>query len=523
MRNLLLMGVFALGVSALAAETPYLVEGTNNNQFKNYRLSPNGLYCAGYIDLEHVGILTLETQEITKYQKNYGSLGQGNCIADDGSTIINVGKSSDPSAMTPAVLKTDGSLYLLPESKGYLGTAITADGSRITGYYWNTGNNQKAPVYWNLLEDGSYSDPIDLPLPEKDVTGNQPQRVMALSINNSGDLIAGILISGSGIFNYPIIYNFQEDGTWDFVAPTLSFFADSVKDLPEEPEDVNYADFMNEKEIAGYIQALETWQKENENKENPDETTFPNPADYMTEGERADYEAAMEKYDEEITAYYEAWKKAIVDFPSFSPEFFALDPTGQFLALTQQSDDQDKNQTNYTTWLFDLAESGNFGENNYIKVEDDRAIYVNQVLSNATIIGSFDSQAYGVSYFATPENPKFVTATEYLTDYSQWMTENLTKRVNVGTMFNPDEKSMVVSGWISVTDDLSTIIGGYGVQFGYYSFYVLCDTPYEAGIPSLPVNREIKEGIYNLKGVKINPTSLSKGLYIMNGKKVVVR
>lgn len=144
-----------------------------------------------------------------------------------GNSVSNTGRLCG-FTMQSAFLWADGELSLtaLPQPSGVGSSfngaqAFTADESRIVGALGSKGASLTTdgmmcyPVYWQQADDGTYKLHL-LPYQTKDFAGGTPQSVIAMTVSDDGHTIAGTLVSWSGRYKFPIVFQETTDGQWTY-------------------------------------------------------------------------------------------------------------------------------------------------------------------------------------------------------------------------------------------------------------------------------------------------------------------
>lgn len=485
--------------------------------------------------------------------------GIGNCYSDND---IFVGETME----YQAIIMKNGS-YSTPETfEKYILSSlhgITRDGSRACGYvesleFVNNGEMLYKPIYCEIDANGNAGEPQFLPTPEKDFFGAVPQYCSAMWISDDGKVIVGQVVDATGFYSYPIIYKEDTAGNWEYVLPSERFF--NMDNLPVVPypgdfmevfpdiEYPEYTNYMSPEKKEEFLYDLSAWEAEDGSEAN-------NPWNYltyyMTDEEIEAYNECVYKWNEageEYNRLYDEWVESVNGVVSCSIFFGGngniLSPDGKTVLMLAAS---------YRTGL---SEEYDIHSINYYNVETDeftgfnpniRGVYPRQLMNDGTIIfvtpmanlfagGGSPSQ----SYIKFPDSDEMISAYEYIRGvnpyYANWMEENLTGEVYIGdtALGTPSYAETLAVGGIAVSDDFSVISSGVeGFTFAHdydYFTYILADME-GAGVGSI-VEKETPEiyRVYNLHGVNVLNTkekadvnNLSPGIYIVNGKKVVIR
>lgn len=353
MRKPFLVGVAAMSASLCASAIgPHIYENLSVSG-----LSPDGktAVCTQdgsltLIDLENGHMTLFEGSEDSGYTQ-----GCGNCFSDNGIIV-----GSTPAGA--AYLK-NGVWHALAVPHAEFDSSaqgISPDGSIIVGIV-STGETSlkdvsaplQIPAIWKLQTDGTYSDWILLPYPEKDFSGRVPQGVTALSINDDGTLIAGQIIDYSGSLRYLITYTPDDAGNWTYsttfskmINPDNVVFPECPGNGPEIPF---WEDFMNADSLAAYNDALAAWNEEADeitaSGGSPDYSTYPAYEDFATDKEKtaylrayAQWEAAYPRWQEEFIAFQSVFRQCRMKANTILPDNLFLSPDGRkIISSTSQS------------------------------------------------------------------------------------------------------------------------------------------------------------------------------------------
>lgn len=486
------------------------------------KISPNGIYVSGQDFAYNCNVYSRITNEAYIYAGYYP--GNGNSISNTG---VAVGQSMETGRgviMKEGKATTPAKLAVLAESSL---DAITSDGTRACGWATNTKSGpMQIPFYCEVNEDGSISDPVVLPFPERDFFGTTPQFCTASWISDDGRTIAGILLDGTGFFSYPIIYTQNEGGQWSCSFPSQPMFNPDNLPLPKfpeldevvVPEEPVITDFMDEQKKLEWEQAMQAYLDSGNEELNP----WNNVTYYTGEQEYQNYLNDLAASNKDIMEIYydmidQYWRDmAIIGKGArFAPNI-ALSPDGKSLGavLTVDAEEAASDFTaQYIPYYFNL-------ENAYYEQlpESYPDLVPNQILDNGIIIAFVapgDIDAYN-SFVKLPDEPEFISFEEYMQrsnpQYVNWMQENL----------NP-YRIGVNSGIVSFSADESVIVCGINVNvMESYIFSGLA-----SGVESLEVSDSLESlTIYNLNGIKVGVfkdtfelRSLPKGMYIINGRK----
>lgn len=525
------LGLFMItmcGVSAFAqeAEEPIVIPDATAR-----KISQDGKWvgCHG----TSIVVYNVETKTSEVYPEC--SIGNGNAIALDGTTV-GVVKDLGVFMKDGKIIEPD--IFLEAEFCGLNG--ITADGSRVTGYTKNPvligddttdpyeeGIPVYLPFYSDIAADGTIEKINILPIPEKDFLGEAPMRVTAEWISNDGKTIMGTLVDFYGRFEDPIIFNESENGEWTYSTPTKEFFNPKGIVLPENPwtkapAEPSLKNYMTTLQYQAYVEAL------NEQLFNGGPEV--DPLSYMTPEMAEKYIADYQEYENyfinhkaEFDAYEKAYRELLLTSIYFGEA--AMDPEGVYFASTgSYYEEEEGTSTTSEVVIFNIQT----GKNQIIESRYP-GLKVHQVLSDGTVLAYTGLFTYDIlqGYIYLPGAEDFIPFSTYLTDvnpdYAEWLEE----------FFGKGE------GILSASEDLSVIAGGVDLLSAtdeslfpdsIILSYVLPEVKGGAGVET--IEDSPKDGlyrVYNLMGVKLLETkdkseinNLGKGIYIVNGKKIIL-
>ena len=519
MKKSLLMGCMAMLAGVAFGQT----EPLELEHMYARKVSPNGTFmvsAAGDVD-----VFNLENGEHFNYPGVY--IGNGNSVSNDGFTVGN-------GAGDVAMVMRDGVAFT-PETLAHFWfcdiNAVTPDGSRLIGI----ANNDRPGIIWRAFycdidEDGKIGMPHYLPMPDRDFFGFVPQYSNGVWISDDGHTIAGLIVDNRGWVSYPILFRENEQGEWSYVLPTADLFNPNGYELPENPFDSEpkfpeFTDYMDEDSRAIYEEEYDNWIM--------GMGPYPDPFAFMTTEQEKNYWEAYNAYeqwfeeaDEKVEEYMAVYRKIAATTPSFQMNEYTINPAGTVAAYVGGAENDDVQRQDI--WCFDITDFDNV---TYNKIDISRkGIFPTQLLSDGTIIGNVPGGGEG--YVKLPNSDVFMDLYEYMgatnPSYADWLNTN----------------SPYGSGMVSFSDDLTVIAGGvnyYNLSAelqakldetnGFYYSYVFMDAKTFAGVEENLV--DVDNGVYrvfNLQGVNVMTTenkddlnNLAKGLYIINGKKTVIR
>ena len=467
------------------------------------RISPNGKWVGNFTG--YAKVYDVENDEMTEYPGC--TLSQGNSVSNDG--VVAAGGS----------LLKDGEIIHLKTAEGTGGfdvEGITPDGKHVCGG-WRGG-----PFTAELDENYNVVNPVRLPTPSTDLFGDRPQWINATMISADGNTIAGQIQDGYGMFLYPIIYYNSPEG-WKYTIPIEDLFNPNgieigKNPLNHQPEYPYPEDYMSDAEAALYQEAYRVYLNGGGKK--------PDPAQFMSEEEYQRYVDAVDEYNdwyyssqEDFKNYLNNYYAIVESTPSFNQGELAIHPSGEFVYMNGGIKNEFGQSVNY------MYEMGIDGVNRLIPLADNNLAPV-AVLSDGTLLSS-PTNAFGFNtYLLEPGTEEFINIIDYLApqhpEIAAWI----------------DDSFVGMSGLVNMSDDRSRIMGTIFVtqlndelyataDFRYGTYFINIDP---AGVES--IETEPADGVYrvfNLQGLKVLETrdasalrDLPKGLFIINGKKVLV-
>ena len=513
-KTAIILAGLALPIVGLAADLPQHLN--YKTQMYAIKIAPNGKYVANQSG--EASLYLMDTGESLMYEESY--FGLGNTVADNGWAVGDNQERAvlfkDGEIIHPATLETYESSYF---------NAITKDASRVVGFISNTEKNgiRYVPIICEIDASGNVGEPVILPYPKVDLFGEAPAYISAVWISDDGKTVAGQVQDWRGYYTYPIIFKEGENGEWSYSLPSEQLFnpthipmlKNPWTDEPEFPEPEN---FMSGVWKTAYLQALAAYS-------NGESATAPIPEKYMSDEEFERYKEAVEYYndwyfsqEDRIKEYIDFYNEMLTLSPTFSDNEMALHPSGEYMMMHGGIINEYKEMEG-KIYKFECD------SNAYEEIETPTAnIYPNQILSDGTLVCTTPMMDVPTSYLILPGTNEFITIEEYLQEFPSivsWMRETIPWG----------------SGLVSLSDDKSVLTGalmpgqladhGENVDY-YYSTYFVTITP--TGVERIEVTP--KDGtykVYDLKGVKVletkdasTITSLPKGVYVLNGKKVIL-
>ena len=512
MKKLLLISLLSLPIAGFAQEdeNSFVAEGV----YSLY-VSPNGQWFGSRAG--DASIYDFKDRSYIYYDECF--FGLGNTIADNG---MAVGEMHDT-----GVLMYQGNMIFPPTLSKYWFcdlNAITPDASRLTGLFNNTDRNgvYYVPFVADIAADGTVGEPIPLPYPKKDLFGAPPQFVTAVWISSDGHTVIGQVLDWRGMYSYPICYTEDENGEWSYSLPSESLFNPNHIELPENPWLSEYPfpepeDFMSGLLRNDYLEAYDRFIS--------GLGSEPNPYNYMSEEEIEEYEEAVEKYNEWFEAnkglmneYHKIYLQVLQTSPSFSANDMALHPSGEYFMMHGGVENQEGDMIGT---IYQFTKDGEIS----IVNAPDGSYFPAQILPDNTLIVARGMAAGPASYIRLAGSEEFITLEEYLeTSHPELATWVSTLCANG-------------QGRLCVNDDMTVFsnalvaeqLFGYDGETDYYYNTMFIELA-QAGIESI-INVEDTDiyKVYNLQGVKVLETkdfsalNSLKGLYVINGKKVMLK
>lgn len=455
-KSLLLSLAIATCIGSAMAETP---EPTIYPDASFQRISADGNVIVSQL-YETVTIYNLAdgTTQVFEPGDSYTisySLGLGNCITADGSILLGSTKSD-----CDAAYLQNGEWHQLnvPDTEfTNLSNGITPDGSRICGSVGLSALTledalMQAPAYWDRNADGNgYGECHILPYPTKDLFGEKPQYVTAISISDDGKTIVGQMVFSSGMMIIPVVYTEDANGEWSYSLPTKDLFnpdhLEAVEDPGYGPEGPYYESYMTEEELAAYQTAMEEYNQAVTDyfQAGDFDAPFPEMPDYknyMSEASMAKYTEAVNAYkiayaewEEKFDAYWDYMDGVMASSPTFTFNNVLLSLDGKYIVSTLETEDPNGSAGwgpplhLYTPTTLDIAT----GE--LKKIETESTCLASGVAGDGVIFGYNGQRSVPMTGYVL-RNGDVQTIQEYITAkvpaYGEWITKNLSHEVVVG-------------------------------------------------------------------------------------------
>ena len=524
MKKILLFASGCLLTSAVMWAAPVPIE---IKELIGMGMSPNGLNVAAQDVYGNTALIDTKTGSVLNtYYSTYP--GNGNCVSNNG---IFVGQAIDTNAS--GVIMKDGTISTPTAlQNGGAVNGITPDGSRACGYVYKFGATYMVPFYIDLDENGEGNEIHYLPYPQKDFLGTTPQFVTAVWISDDGTTILGQMVDDTGFYTCPIIFMETADNEWDYILPSAPMFNPQNLPIPEYPDEENFEpkvyDFMTAENRAKFLEALKDYEAGNGSNPMEDVST------YITMEEYEEYLEAVDAYNDDPTKYYfslldKYWAEMgkLINNSNFTLGVLSMNSTGTVIASTVGYSNDDSGVSDrvdgYGLWMYNLTdESYKIVPTNY------PSLIPNQILADGSILCTDVSSL--CSFIVYPDTNVVVPLEEYVEQidpaWAAWMKNNLNK-MTVYTIDGQFEEYLC-TGNVKLSANKTVLAGGYQGGLGDFTYILQSDN---AGIERLAA--ELKSdliNVYDLTGKRILQTknseellNLSKGFYIINGKKVLVK
>lgn len=548
-KQLLLSALIAAAVMPAAAQTHELDGRTILESCDGRKISYDGTQVIATTDDYSTIYYNTVTNEAIYFPQRFG---QGYVVADNGWIV---GQEQSDYGDRAVIMKGKNDVFY-PSLAPYLFGdihSITPDASRVCGVVQNNGAGMTYfPFVSDLDEFGNLVKINVLPYPEKDFFGFRPQYCSATWMSADGKTIAGQVVDSRGFFVYPILYKENEEGEWECDLPTEDLFNPNKLPIPEPLGDIEevfpdapypeITDFMTPENAILFQEALNEWESNNFADElDP----YQNIWLFMTQEEANAYNEAVDKYLEAGWKYeemFENYMKQLYEITDSSVFFvrnaMCLSKDGKWLSASASVDnlsDPENIITHYVPYLINLETF----EATKIGVDNENLI-PHQVFEDGRVLMS--TQVGGLipacSSIYLPEQKALVNILDYIDEASaEWIRNNFTTDIPVGVNPNGgyEYRTVTISGLMAASEDFSVIssgIDGYAFDLDDYLTFILKDVSF-AGVDRVMSGPQPVDGIYrvyNLQGVNVMSTrdasqlnSLPKGIYVVNGKKTVIR
>ena len=484
------------------------------------KLSPGGTMAAGQ---DGGGVFALG-YDLTKNELYYYATsfpGDGNCVADNG---LFVGQEWQATGIFAAVFKNGISIVTEPlKVGGYsIMECVTRDGKRAAGYILNGKSYGPyfMPFVCDINENGIPGNPKLLPVPDYDFFGNRADYVIPTAISDDGKTIAGLVDTYNGGFGYPIIFRQDEDGNWSYSEPTKVLFNPNNEPLPTNPEkDEEYQalmdrephpeDFMDPDQANLYLQMKRI---------NPNFDAYWN---YQTDEQYDAYYAAHMSWADEVE------KRYFDVVPGYRATLNRLGKDQHFGGLALMDPQGQTFYTNKSGQLYEFnLKTDEFAPSS---IRTNGAI-LTQVQEDGTCLATSMSGASPYEgYIRLPGETSFMKVTEYLEKYNPsylyWIDDQFLK----------DNRGTIVTGQVCMSYDKKTVTGGYydgqegAISFAFSPNFPQAGQPEEDAVEEINAENADTFEVFNINGMKVTNAknmnevnSLPKGIYIVNGKKVII-
>lgn len=538
-RFAILLVISAPVFSSMAQDTPSLWE---NMPFSCF--SPSGKWAVANSGAnDPMIIIDFTDNQQYPYSELYSG-GSGNYISDTG-VVVGYNLQTEKAAVWQ---NGKWSQLNLPSNiiSGYA-NGITPDGSRIVGnmapsdYGGDSEGIMSVPCYWDLGSDGKYNGPIALPHPSLDYTGRTPQYITSVRVSSDGKTIAGQMRDYLGFVHQPIMYYQDDNGNWTYELLLEDLFHPEGYELPENPgEAPTQQEYMTPQEIADYDKAVEEWNATGED----DYDSYPDIYDYMTDAEYWDFAFAAQEWNEKFEAYDTALWNLVANVPNFDFNNVYTTSDCMTYATTDAKYFIDEARGIYIKEFVPYVIDVKSGKYKMYPAVNDLQLMVTYIGDDGTVFAQWSDPDYGIfkGYVLPARQDEFIPFYDYVKAFdpstAEWMEENMTHTFEEYDIETDGSKmtTTLATGIPTSVPDLSII--GFA-QYSFWDFYA--ETQYYGYLISLPPFAGIDEiapepisdqtlKVFNLQGVKVLETKekaeinrLAKGIYIVNGKKIVIK
>lgn len=228
------------------------------------------------------------------------------------------------------------------------------------------------------------------------------------------------------------------------------------------------------------------------------------------------------------------WEYTVPDMEPFGSAyafggFMAVSPDGSLVTVARIVGDLTNPYASaYVPYAFDVA-TGEFFE----LPSSEGNLLPTQILEDGSVMAMSSPTAFMAytAYILLPDADDFILFSDYmkeeLPEYYEWLDETLGQDGIIGYDENGDPEwgHYIITGLISVSNEFVTIAGG--LPEGDFFSYVYYDIDRASGIGSVTApDGPADTRCYNLNGIPVNTddiSTLSRGIYIINGKKVLLR
>lgn len=565
MKNYFLLTAVGFTCFVAAAQTDFGDLPTIPDSYAQ-KISSDGRYVSG--ETSDGSAFVIDNETGNKYFYTNGHVGMGNSIASNGWVVGNLEGSY------PAVVMYEGNVIPIEPLRKYAESyvfGISKDGSRMCGIVINPGitpdddildsgfsKQMYVPFYCDISSDGEIGNPQFLPYPKKDFFGTMPQYCNAVWISDNGKTILGQVIESSGWFTYPVVYQQQEDGSWEFSLPSEKLFNVNNIPMPQYPSShmtpPDVLDFISDPQNKiEFEEQLAVWE---ESMWDEDADPYRNLDLYMTNEEIKAYNAAVEEYNNFVienemllAEYYLEREQIIKDSSFFRQGSMAMNGEGTMIASPRTYSYIEPGSL--FPVVFSQAYIFNLVDGSYKAIGDEWGnVNTNQLLPDGTLIvcnpvpsGSSPDASPVHTSILLPGAEDYISLEEYLFSVNpsaaEWVIENLKHEVPIGYDENGNliYRDLAITGLASFSDDFSVIAGGvdswsWNLENGGVFTYLISALNDDSGVEGIYDSLGNEQGykVYKLTGTLVMNTSqksdlnnLNPGIYIINGKKYVIK
>lgn len=523
MRKTLLFAAALLATGFATAQTCTEIE----KPIRFHAMSEDGKYLVNF-ETGYIGVLNTEDNTFTEWndaEMNH-DLGMGNMVTNDGflvgcalttPTLFDITNHTK----TPLGVKEgEENNYscangITPSKKyivGYIGTGKNEDNDRYSALRYK-------PAIWTRGEDGNYGVYEDLPYPTKDYSGVMPKGVLPNWVSEDGSVIAGQMTTQENN-HFPIVWRRQQDGSYTYelydkgVCEPGTVFPERPEYKPQAPD---YNDYMTEDMAKAYEQDMveykdSLWKFQIGECEKPKWYPVPNSTFYMTQDMVDKYNKDFDEYQSKDAIFNEQKNKYryfLYDENNVKPNFYAqnavtLSANGKYYGTTKK----DWSSVGGSVML-KIGETLEYNE-------FDKNLYGQSVTND----GDFFVTDQGTAYVYPAGKTERITVAEWLRSKGEnkaadWLDA---RPMPTGTAICSSD-GRVLSGFSFIGDNM-------------YSTWLIKLGASSTGINDIETstNPDAIVKAYDIEGriVAEGPSSkitknLKKGIYIVNGRKIVVR
>lgn len=451
------IGLTFLSAAAADADEPQRIFGEALSG-----VSADGTWVAGQIEDGSVIIRNLATDEVW----TYFAAGLNNYYIGYGSPVSNIGVVAGATTTSNAAYWENGKWTLLPvPNRDFISNAVsvTPDGSIIcggvgmAGMGTDTESTMLFPALWYRQADGTYSDPLILPHPDRDLTGRAPQYISAIAISDDGKTVAGEITDYFGAVTEPLVYICDNEANWTCRRLGVEMLNPSGIVFPEWPggldDDILMPTqewYMTPEQIQAFIDAFNDW----DNTGDP-----PRYEDFMTPEQIAEYQEAMQEYLEVFLPWQEDYNNFMQVYMQYARQAASFARNGSRLSPDGK--------------LFVTGSGGrpvifNLDNDEVTLLRSNQRTSVTCITADYSILAYVSAAGADIGTYKAYIYPQMAEGGMLLEDYIRelnpdlydWMEEYLLQEVIIG--LNADDsfatQEMLCTGIPVATPDLAMIV-----------------------------------------------------------------